>query len=108
MSPSTELQLISSFVPVVEESQRFMGSLVDLPIISAHKNVPQAKPLGSPSKLYRVQGDGNCLFRSLSYAIGNTTYEQYRTYYDTSHEWFSKRVFRSYKNVLSGNMRIRY
>ena len=27
------------------------------------------KPLDKPSKLYRIVGDGNCLFRALSYAI---------------------------------------
>ena len=28
-----------------------------------------SKPLGDPIKLFNINGDGNCLFRSFSYAI---------------------------------------
>ena len=28
-----------------------------------------SKPLGTPSKLIQILGDGNCLFRALSYAV---------------------------------------
>lgn len=58
----------SSFIPVNEISQTFMCSLVSLPLISAHKTA-STKPLGSPTKLYDIQDDANCLFRSLSYVI---------------------------------------
>ena len=41
-----------------------------MPLIVKHKNSSElVKPLEKPSKLYRILGDGNCLFRALSYAI---------------------------------------
>ena len=39
-----------------------------LPIITQHTEQP-LKPLGQPSKLLHILGDGNCLFRALSYVI---------------------------------------
>ena len=37
-----------------------------LPIITELTKQP-LKSLGQPSKLFRILGDGNCLFRALSY-----------------------------------------
>ena len=52
------------------ECQAFWCSALDLPLIVKHKNCSEVvKPLEKPSKLYRIVGDGNCLFRALSYAI---------------------------------------
>ena len=52
------------------EHQAFWCSALDLPLIVKHKNCSEmVKPLEKPSKLYRIVGDGNCLFRALSYAI---------------------------------------
>ena len=50
--------------------QAFWCSALDLPLMVKHKNCSEmVKPLEKPSKLYRITGDGNCLFRALSYAI---------------------------------------
>ena len=52
------------------EHQASWCSALDLPLIVKHKNCSEmVKPLEKPSKLYRIVGDGNCLFRALSYAI---------------------------------------
>ena len=56
------------FWPLNEKSQLFWCSIVNLPIITEHTKQP-LKPLGQPSKLFRTLGDGNCLFRALSYVI---------------------------------------
>ena len=56
------------FTPINEISQRFMCSIVELPVIVKPKSM-LPKPLGSPSKLYHTRGDGNCLFRCLSYVL---------------------------------------
>ena len=52
------------------ECQAFWCSALDLPLLVKHKNCSEmVKPLEKPSKLYRILGDGNCLFHALSYAI---------------------------------------
>ena len=51
------------------QAQGFMCSLVDLPLISKHSFEMPKKPLTTPTKFYYIQGDGNCLFRALSYAV---------------------------------------
>jgi len=56
------------FWPLNEKSQLFCCSIVKLPIITQHTEQP-LKPLGQPSKLLHTLGDGNCLFRALSYVI---------------------------------------
>ena len=56
------------FWPLNEKSQLFCCSIVKLPIITPHPEQP-LKPLGQPSKLFHILGDGNCLFRALSYVI---------------------------------------
>ena len=56
------------FNPIDENAQRFLCSLVDLPLIFPH-SVRLSKPLNKPTKLYNIIGDGNCLFRALSYVI---------------------------------------
>ena len=56
------------FWPLNEKSQLFCCSIVKLPIITPHTEQP-LKPLGQPSKLFHILGDGNCLFRALSYVI---------------------------------------
>ena len=69
MSCNAETEMfVASFVAINERSQKFMCSLVDLPLIAVHKT-RSTKTLGSPTELYYIQGDGNCLFRSLSYAL---------------------------------------
>ena len=35
----------------------------------ADSNIQQAVPLTPPSAVHRISGDGNCLFRALSYAL---------------------------------------
>ena len=39
-----------------------------LPLVVKHCS-KSSKPLGTPSKLTQILGDGNCLFRALSYAV---------------------------------------
>ena len=39
-----------------------------LPLVEKHCS-KSSKPLGTPSKLIQILGDGNCLFRALSYAV---------------------------------------
>ena len=67
--PSTyKTESILSFVPVNKDSQKVLASMLNLPVIKAHENI-QSKAIGSPSTSFNVQGDGNCLFRALSYAV---------------------------------------
>ena len=58
---------------------RFMSNIVliticchkpchTLPLVVNHCS-KHSKPLGTPSKLIQILGDGNCLFRALSYAV---------------------------------------
>ena len=56
------------FTPCDEGSQKFMCSITNLPLAVKHCLKP-SKPLGKPSKLIHILGDGNCLFRALSYAV---------------------------------------
>ncbi len=45
-----------------------------MPFISEHK-LKQSKPLGAHIKRHSINGDGNCLFRALSFGItGRQTY----------------------------------
>jgi len=39
-----------------------------LPLV-ANRCSKHSKPLGTPSKLIQILGDGNCLFRAVSYAV---------------------------------------
>ena len=49
------------------EHQAFWCSALDLLLIVKPKSCSEVvKPLEKPSKLYRIVGDGNCLFRALS------------------------------------------
>ena len=57
-----------SFSPVNKSSQNFLCSLLNVPFISEH-NIKQSKPLGEPIKRYSINGDGNCLFRALSFVM---------------------------------------
>ena len=57
-----------TFVPIDENAQRFMCSLVDLPLIFPMRPTI-AKLLNEPAILHKIIGDGNCLFRALSYII---------------------------------------
>ena len=56
------------FLPVSNESQLALCNLIWLPLIFNHVCTP-SKPLGTPSKLFHIKGDGNFLFRSFSYVI---------------------------------------
>ena len=56
------------FLPVGDESQLALCSLIRLPLVFNHI-CPPSKPLGAPFKLFNIKGDGNCLFRSFSYII---------------------------------------
>ena len=55
---------------------RFMSNIVQITIYffftclatPCHR-LKQSKPLGTPSKLIQILGDGNCLFRAFSYAV---------------------------------------
>ena len=56
--------------PCNTECQAFWCSALDLPLIVKYKKCSEmVKPLEKPSKLYRIVGDGNCLFHALSYVI---------------------------------------
>jgi hypothetical protein len=58
------------FTPLNENSQNFMCSLLDLPLISKHKNQhPKVLKNAQPAKIHNIHGDGNCLFRALSFVI---------------------------------------
>ena len=57
------------FYPVSGEFQRYLCSLMKIPLIF-RRNENMSKPLlDSPTKLCRITGDGNCLFRALSYFL---------------------------------------
>ena len=49
----------NAFLPVRGESQSSLCNLVQLPLVFNHVCTP-SKPLGAPSKLFNVKGDGNC------------------------------------------------
>jgi hypothetical protein len=57
------------FLPICGESQLFLCRLLRLPLIVNHFRMSTSKPLGDPIKLFNINGDGNCLFRSFSYVI---------------------------------------
>ena len=65
---ATQLRTPYIFNPIDENAQRFLCSLVDLPLIFPHAR-KISKPLNKPIKLYNIIGDGNCLFRAFSYII---------------------------------------
>ena len=56
------------YTPCGEGSQTFLCSITNLPLVVKHSLKP-SKPLGTPSRLFQILGDGNCLFRALSYAV---------------------------------------
>ena len=65
------------FKPVHANSQRFLCSLVNTCVIIEHKFVhgKDIRNLNTPSKIFKIKGDGNCFFRALSYIItGRQTY----------------------------------
>ena len=57
------------FIPLDRCSQAFMCKTINLPLICEHKSAGFTKSLEQPSKLYSINGDGNCLFRSFSYIV---------------------------------------
>ena len=58
-------------------TQDLMCRIVNLPLISEPK-YGCLKSLHLPSQLYRINIDGNCLFRALSYAItGGQVYHHF-------------------------------
>ena len=64
------------FYPSNLEDQVFLFSVLKVPLVVKHNSKEQSKPLGKPTKLYRMQDDGNCLFRSLSFLVtGRQTYQ---------------------------------
>ena len=56
------------YTPCGEGSQTFLFSITNLPLVVKHSLKP-SKPLGTPSRLFQILGDGNCLFQALSYAV---------------------------------------
>jgi hypothetical protein len=56
------------FRPISEESQKCMCLLLSLPLVVKHKFTSE-KALHLPFRVQNIIGDGNCLFRALSYAI---------------------------------------
>ena len=58
------------FMPCIAEELSVCCSLLNLPSVVNPVNVCQIpQQLGKPSKLYKTKGDGNCLFRAISYSI---------------------------------------
>jgi hypothetical protein len=57
------------FIPLDRCSQAFMCKTINLPLICEHKSAGFTKSLEQPSKLYSINGDGNCLFRSFFYIV---------------------------------------
>lgn len=58
------------FVPCNAKKQSLCCSLLNLPSVvkpCSVSRIPQQ--LGKPTKLYKTQGDGNCLFRAISYSV---------------------------------------
>ena len=57
-------------MPCIAEELSVCCSLLNLPSVVNPVNVCQIpQQLGKPSKLYKTKGDGNCLFRAISYSI---------------------------------------
>ena len=68
-NPGPNLDLATCmFTPCDEGSQKFMCSITNLPLAVKHCLKP-SKPLGKPSKVIYILGDGNYLLRALSYAV---------------------------------------
>ena len=57
-----------SFVPITELLQQFLCSKVNLPLVIKCKT-REIKILGPPLEKRSILGDGNCLFRALSYIV---------------------------------------
>ena len=66
------------FVPCSAKEQSECCWLLNLPSVVNPVNVsPIPQQLGKPSKLYKTIGDGNCLFRAISFSIsGRQVYHQ--------------------------------
>ena len=54
--------------PQTVSSQKFLCSKVNLQLLFKHKS-RENKILGPPLEKHSIQGDGNCLFRALSYIV---------------------------------------
>ena len=58
------------FIPRGCTSQTYLCSLLNVPLAVPHRSMDKLpKPLGKPTQLYKIEADGNCLFRSLSYLV---------------------------------------
>ena len=57
-----------SFIPQTVSLQKFLCSKVNLPLLFEHKS-RENKILEPPLEKHSIQGDGNCLFRALSYIV---------------------------------------
>lgn len=56
------------FIPINENSQRYMCSLINLPLVLPHRQ-RTPKLLTTPTNLHQILADGNCLFWALLYVI---------------------------------------
>ena len=66
----------SLFAPVNESAQKKLCSKVNFPLIIKHRP-RKSNVLGPPSEKCSIVGDGNCLFRALSYVItGRQSYHK--------------------------------
>jgi hypothetical protein len=65
------------FIPPTKDLQQSLCNILSLPLKREHKPCPN-KNLGTPTEIREIVGDGNCLFRALSYAITG-----WQRYYDT-------------------------
>ena len=71
-NPTRQLYCSFVFTPCSAKEQSVCCSLLNLPPVVNPVNVsqiPVPQQLAKPSKLYKTKGDGNCLFRAISYSI---------------------------------------
>ena len=65
-------------MPCHPKCQTIWTEQLQLPLMTLHEYLGQPKTLGKPTKIYKIQGDGNCLFRALSYLItGRQSYHSH-------------------------------
>jgi hypothetical protein len=70
---SGQMNLVSGelprlFIPPTKDLQQSLCNTLNLPLKCEHEPCSN-KNLGRPTKIHKIKGDGNCLFRALSYAI---------------------------------------
>ena len=62
----------TAFSPLTSDIQRRLCKQLSLPFKRQRSDYTSCKDAGKPDTCYKIERDGNCFFRAISYAISNT------------------------------------